>query len=276
MVGAILGDIVGSVYEFSNIKTKDFPLFCQSSSYTDDSIMTIAVADWLLHKGDLAKVMQYYGKKYPCPMGGYCRSFVRWLNEEYPKPYNSWGNGSAMRVSPVGWYFNSLEETLAVARETAIITHNHPEGVKGAQATAAAIFLSRHEKSKEYIREFIETTFGYDLHRTCDEIRPTYCFDASCQGTVPEAIIAFLESNSFEDAIRLAISLGGDSDTLACITGGIAESFYRYQMPYDLIKKVETILKPDLWKVVREFRKERHEYFVYPRWRDCSAVNIIR
>ena len=276
MVGAILGDIVGSVYEFSNIKTKDFPLFCQSSSYTDDSIMTIAVADWLLHKGDLAKVMQYYGKKYPCPMGGYGSSFVRWLNEEYPKPYNSWGNGSAMRVSPVGWYFNSLEETLAVARETAIITHNHPEGVKGAQATAAAIFLSRHEKSKEYIREFIETTFGYDLHRTCDEIRPTYCFDASCQGTVPEAIIAFLESNSIEDAIRLAISLGGDSDTLACITGGIAESFYRYQMPYDLIKKVETILKPDLWKVVREFRKERHEYFVYPRWRDCSAVNIIR
>lgn len=265
MIGAILGDIVGSVYEFSNIKTKDFPLFSQSSSYTDDSIMTIAVADWLLHGGDLAKVMQCYGKKYPCPMGGYGGSFARWLNEDYPKPYNSWGNGSAMRVSPVGWFFNSLEETLAVAQETAIITHNHPEGIKGAQATAAAIFLSRNEKSKEYIREFIETTFDYDLHRTCDEIRPAYRFNESCQGTVPEAIIAFWESNSFEDAIRLAISLGGDSDTLACIAGGIAESFYRYQIPYNLIKKVETILEPDLWKVVQEFRNDR-QYKVF--WRN--------
>ncbi len=213
----------------------------------------------------MAKVMQCYGKKYPCPMGGYGGSFARWLNEDYPKPYNSWGNGSAMRVSPVGWFFNSLEETLAVAQETAIITHNHPEGIKGAQATAAAIFLSRNEKSKEYIREFIETTFDYDLHRTCDEIRPAYRFNESCQGTVPEAIIAFLESNSFEDAIRLAISLGGDSDTLACIAGGIAESFYRYQIPYNLIKKVETILEPDLWKAVQEFRNDR-QYKVF--WRN--------
>ena len=146
-----------------------------------------------------------------------------------------------------------------------VITHNHPEGIKGAQATAAAIFLSRNEKSKEYIREFIETTFDYDLHRTCDEIRPAYRFNESCQGTVPEAIIAFLESNSFEDAIRLAISLGGDSDTLACIAGGIAESFYRYQIPYNLIKKVETILEPDLWKVVQEFRNDR-QYKVF--WRN--------
>ena len=257
MIGAILGDIIGSVYEFDNIKTKNFPLFSRSSSYTDDSIMTIAVADWLLHGGDLAKVMQYYGRKYPCPMGGYGGSFARWLNEENPKPYNSWGNGSAMRVSSVGWYFDSLEETLAVAQETAMVTHNHPEGIKGAQATAAAVFLSRNGKSKEYIREFIEDTFGYDLHRTCDEIRPAYSFNESCQGTVPEAIIAFLESDSFEDAVRLAVSLGGDSDTLACITGGIAEAFYKNRIPRNLIKKVERILEPDLWKVVQEFRQRK-------------------
>lgn len=256
MIGAILGDIIGSVYEFNAIKTKAFPLFSPSSSYTDDSIMMIAVADWLLHGGDLAKVMQCYGKKYPCPMGGYGGSFARWLKEVHPQPYNSWGNGSAMRVSPVGWYFDSLEETLDVARETAVVTHNHPEGVKGAQAVAAVIFLLRNGNSKEYIKAFVEATFGYDLHRTCDEIRPIYGFDESCQRTVPEAIIAFLESNSFEDAIRTAVSLGGDSDTLACITGGMAEVFYRNQISHNLIKKVEMTLKPDLWRVVQEFREK--------------------
>ena len=226
MTGAIAGDIIGSVYEFDNIKTTDFPLFTDESDYTDDTIMTVAVADWLLNGGDLVKVMQRYSAEYPCPMGGYGGRFSYWLMEENPLPYNSWGNGSAMRVSAVGWKFDSLEETLDVARETAIVSHNHLEGIKGAQATAAAIYLARTGKSKQEIKQYIETTFSYDLNRTCDDIRPTYHFNESCQGTVPEAIIAFLDSTDFENAIRLAVSLGGDSDTLACITGGIAEAFY--------------------------------------------------
>lgn len=226
MTGAIAGDIIGSVYEFDNIKTTDFPLFTNESDYTDDTIMTVAVADWLLNGGDLAKVMQRYGREYPYPTGGYGGRFSGWLREKDPLPYNSWGNGSAMRVSAVGWMFDSLEKTLEVAKETAVVTHNHPEGIKGAQATAAAIYLARTGKSKQDIKQYIETAFSYDLGRTCDEIRPFYRFNESCQGTVPEAIIAFLDSSDFENAIRLAVSLGGDSDTLACITGGIAEAFY--------------------------------------------------
>ena len=226
MTGAIAGDIIGSVYEFDNIKTTDFPLFTNESDYTDDTIMTVAVADWLLNGGDLAKVMQRYGREYPYPTGGYGGRFSGWLREKDPLPYNSWGNGSAMRVSAVGWMFDSLEKTLEVAKETAVVTHNHPEGIKGAQAIAAAIYLARTGKSKQDIKQYIETTFSYDLGRTCDEIRPFYRFNESCQGTVPEAIIAFLDSSDFENAIRLAVSLGGDSDTLACITGGIAEAFY--------------------------------------------------
>ena len=226
MTGAIAGDIIGSVYEFDNIKTTDFPLFTNESDYTDDTIMMVAVADWLLNGGDLAKVMQRYGREYPYPTGGYGGRFSGWLREKDPLPYNSWGNGSAMRVSAVGWMFDSLEKTLEVAKDTAVVTHNHPEGIKGAQATAAAIYLARTGKSKQDIKQYIETTFSYDLGRTCDEIRPFYRFNESCQGTVPEAIIAFLDSSDFENAIRLAVSLGGDSDTLACITGGIAEAFY--------------------------------------------------
>lgn len=277
MIGAIAGDIIGSIYEFNNIKTKKFPLFSKESSYTDDSIMTIAVADWLLHGGDLTKIMQNYGSKYPSPMGGYGGRFGSWLHEKNPQPYNSWGNGAAMRVSPVGWYFDSLEETLKVARETAIVTHNHPEGIKGAQAIAAAIFLARNGKSKEDIKDFVEENFGYDLNRTCNEIRPKYTFNDSCQGTVPEAIIAFLESKNFEDAIRLAVSLGGDSDTLACITGGIAEAFYKYQMPYNIIAKVNELLDADdLWEIVDEFRGKLIELFVHPRWRECGGTIIYR
>lgn len=253
MIGAILGDIVGSVYEFDNIKTKIFPLFSRDSSYTDDSIMTIAVADWLLHGGDLIKVMQHYGNKYPCPMGGYGGRFSSWLREKNPQPYNSWGNGAAMRVSAVGWYLDTLERTLEVAEETAVVTHNHPEGIKGAQATAVAVFLARNGASKEEIRNFVENSFKYDLHRTCDDIRPAYTFDESCQGTVPEAIVAFLDSTDFEDSIRLAVSLGGDSDTLACITGGIAEAFYKDGIPADMVKKVRSLLDADLWKVIEEF-----------------------
>lgn len=254
MTGAIAGDIIGSVYEFDNIKTTDFPLFTNESDYTDDTIMTVAVADWLLNGGDLAKVMQRYGREYPYPTGGYGGRFSGWLREKDPLPYNSWGNGSAMRVSAVGWMFDSLEKTLEVAKETAIVTHNHPEGIKGAQATAAAIYLARTGKSKQDIKQYIETTFSYDLGRTCDEIRPFYRFNESCQGTVPEAIIAFLDSSDFENAIRLAVSLGGDSDTLACITGGIAEAFYG--IPEDIEKQVSDKLPGTFQKVIKEFKNK--------------------
>lgn len=254
MTGAIAGDIIGSVYEFDNIKTTDFPLFTNESDYTDDTIMTVAVADWLLNGGDLAKVMQRYGREYPYPTGGYGGRFSGWLREKDPLPYNSWGNGSAMRVSAVGWMFDSLEKTLEVAKETAIVTHNHPEGIKGAQATAAAIYLARTGKSKQDIKQYIETTFSYDLGRTCDEIRPFYRFNESCQGTVPEAIIAFLDSSDFENAIRLAVSLGGDSDTLACITGGIAEAFYG--IPEDIERQVYDKLPGTFQKVIKEFKNK--------------------
>lgn len=254
MTGAIAGDIIGSVYEFDNIKTTDFPLFTNESDYTDDTIMTVAVADWLLNRGDLAEVMQRYGREYPYPTGGYGGRFSGWLREKDPLPYNSWGNGSAMRVSAVGWMFDSLEKTLEVAKETAVVTHNHPEGIKGAQATAAAIYLARTGKSKQDIKQYIETAFSYDLGRTCDEIRPFYRFNESCQGTVPEAIIAFLDSSDFENAIRLAVSLGGDSDTLACITGGIAEAFYG--IPEDIEKQVYDKLPGTFQKVIKEFKNK--------------------
>lgn len=173
MIGAIAGDIIGSVYEFDNIKTTVFPFFTRKSNYTDDTIMTVAVTDWLLYGGNLVQVMHRYGREFPCPMGGYGARFGQWLCETNPQPYNSWGNGSAMRVSAVGWAFGSLEKTLQVAEETAAVSHNHPEGIKGAQAVAAAIYLARTGKSKQAIREYIETTFLYDLNFTCDEIRPT-------------------------------------------------------------------------------------------------------
>ena len=244
MIGAIAGDIIGSVYEFDNIKTTVFPFFTRKSNYTDDTIMTVAVTDWLLYGGNLVQVMHRYGREFPCPMGGYGARFGQWLCETNPQPYNSWGNGSAMRVSAVGWAFGSLEKTLQVAEETAAVSHNHPEGIKGAQAVAAAIYLARTGKSKQAIREYIETTFLYDLNFTCDEIRPDYRFNPSCQGTVPEAIVAFLESTDFE-------TLGGDSDTLACITGGIAEAFYGMSEDW----KIEVLRRlPEAFvEVVEEF-----------------------
>lgn len=230
MLGAIFGDIVGSVYEFDNIKTTHFELIIRRSTYTDDSILTIAVADWLmvgvLSEQHLVQTLKQYVRNYPSPEGGYGARFNTWANSLDTVPYNSWGNGSAMRVAAVGWFFDSLEETERVAELTASVTHNHPEGIKGAKAVAAAIFMARNLATKEEIKNYIEQAFSYDLSRSCDEIRPHYSFDESCQGTVPEAIIAFLESVDFESAIRLAVSLGGDSDTLACITGGIAEAFY--------------------------------------------------
>jgi len=230
MLGAIFGDMAGSVYEFKNIKTTAFDLLGEGTSYTDDTVLTVAVADWILQgaltKDRLIERLRFWVDRYPRPMGGYGLRFVKWVRSEHPVPYNSWGNGSAMRVAPVGWAFDTLEETEAMAALTAEVTHNHPEGVKGAQATAAAIFIARTGATKAAIKAYVEERYGYDLSMTCDEIRPTYEFDESCAGTVPQALVAFLESVDFESAIRLAVSLGGDSDTLACITGGVAEGFY--------------------------------------------------
>ncbi len=268
MLGAIFGDIVGSIYEFNNINTTQFELFGKRSTFTDDSILTIAVADWLLMgaltKERLIYTIRKYVKEYPNPMGGYGSRFQQWAFSNQNKPYNSWGNGSAMRVAAVGWAFDTLEETENIAKLTAEITHNHPEGIKGAQATAAAIYMARTCSTKLEIKEYIQSKYGYDLSRTCDEIRPTYRFNESCAGTVPEAIIAFLDSSDFETAIRLAVSLGGDTDTLTCIAGGIAEAFYGMSnsipettiSEYDLINfEEETMnrLPENLKKVVSEF-----------------------
>lgn len=256
MLGAITGDIVGSIYEWNNIKTTDFPLFKEQSFFTDDSILTVAVADWLMQDDSrsaepLTTIVRYWGKRYMD--AEYGNLFRRWLNREDPKPYKSLGNGSAMRVSAVGWACSSLEETLDIAKRSAVITHNHREGIWGAQATAACIYLARTGASKEEIKSYVIKTLGYHLNRTCDEIRPVYRFDGSCLGTVPEAIVAFLDSSDFESAIRLAISLGGDSDTLACITGGIAEAYYK-DVPEWIKEEVCKRLPDEMIEVLDQFR----------------------
>lgn len=235
MYGAILGDIIGSPFEFDRgDKTKDFELFTEGCNFTDDSVMTIAVAEALLAVGSAAPIdeieaavkasMQDWGHRYP--HAGYGGSFRHWLKEKNPKPYGSYGNGSAMRVSAAGWLYDSLERTREVARATAKVSHNHPEGIKGAEATASAIYMARDGASKEEIKKYIESEFHYDLDRTLNQIRPSYHMDETCQKTVPEAIIAFLEAEDFEDAIRNAVSLGGDTDTLGAITGSIAEAYF--------------------------------------------------
>ena len=252
MIGAIAGDIIGSFYERCQIKTKDFPLFHPRCCFTDDSVLTVAIAKAILSDHNYLKAVWETGRKYP--HAGYGGSFIRWLRSNNPKPYNSWGNGSAMRVSPIGFAFDSAESVLQEAARTAEISHNHPEGVKGARATALAIFLARTTRNKSIIREEVVDRFGYDLSRTVDDIRPSYGFDVSCQGTVPEAIISFLDSDSYEDAVRNAVSLGGDSDTLACITGGIAEAFYG-EIPVDIREEAIDLLPPDLLRVVDTFRE---------------------
>lgn len=259
MYGAILGDIIGSPYEFDRgHKTKVFPLFVKESCFTDDSLMTIAVAEALMDgKGktpdeirqSLVSSMQRWGKRYP--HAGYGARFIHWLGSAHPEPYGSYGNGSAMRVSSAGWLYETMETTRQVARWTAEVTHNHPEGVKGAVATACAIFLARNGSSKEEIRAYITEQFGYDLSRTCDAIRPTYHHVESCQETVPEAITAFLEGTDFEDVIRTAVSLGGDCDTLTCIAGSIAEAFYG--VPADLKEKCRRRLPEDMRAVLERF-----------------------
>lgn len=252
LLGAIAGDVIGSVYEFNPVLQKDFELITRYSWFTDDTVMTIANADWLVSGDSLLGIMQEYGNKYRG--AGYGGMFYNWLVSRDPQPYNSFGNGSAMRVSPVGWAFNTLEETLAAAKQSAEVTHNHPEGIKGAQATAACIFLARTGKSKGEIKEYVEKTFGYNLSRTCDEIRPTYKFDETCQGTVPESIIAFLESVDFEDSIRLAVSLGGDADTMGAITGAIAEAYYK-EIPEYIVTEVMKRLPDEFKKVMERFYK---------------------
>lgn len=256
LLGAIAGDVIGSYYEFCPVKTIDFKLFNgDSSHFTDDTVMTVANADWLLTGDSLLGIMQDYGNRY---IGvGYGSSFFEWLRENGPKPYNSFGNGSAMRVSPVGWAFDTLEETLNAAKQSAEVTHNHPEGIKGAQAVATSIFMARIGKSKQVIKQYIEKNFGYNLRRTCNEIRKNYRFDETCQGTVPESIIAFLESTDYESAIRLAISLNGDADTMGAITGGIAEAFYK-EIPAYIKKEVLERLPNEFIDMMKQF----HEKYV--------------
>lgn len=259
MYGAILGDIIGSPYEFNQGgKTKYFPLFSRYSNFTDDTVMTLAVAAAFMgsmnmkeekKRERLIASMQKWGQRYP--YAGYGGRFEHWLRVKDPQPYNSAGNGSAMRVSAVAWLYNDLAAVRSAARLSAEVTHNHPEGIKGAEATASAIYMARKGRSKEEIREYIVKEFGYDLSRTCDEIRPTYRHIETCMQTVPEAITAFLEGESFEDVIRTAVSLGGDSDTLTAIAGSIAEAFYG--VPEDLKAECRKRLTPELRKILAKF-----------------------
>ena len=266
MFGAILGDIIGSPYEFdhNNIKTKNFPLFSGNSQFTDDTVMTIAIAEAILYAdGDLDDLaneavasMQKLGRLYP--YAGYGARFVGWVHSDNPKPYNSLGNGAAMRVSPVAWAFDDMETVRKAAVAVTAVTHNHPEGIKGAEATAAAIFMARKGASKAEIKAYIESEFGYDLSRTCDEIRPTYRHDETCMRTVPEAFAAFLEGESFEDVIRNAVSLGGDSDTLTAIAGSIAEGFYGIdnKLKAEAVKRLDGLLEDILGDFVMKYMRD--------------------
>lgn len=224
MKGGIIGDIIGSRFEKNNCKSKDFELLVPECRFTDDTVLTIAVADTLLGTGTYEENLRKYALLYP--FAGYGGTFRKWMSGLLTGPYNSWGNGSAMRVSPVGYAFHTEAETLAEAARSAEVTHNHPEGIKGAQAIALCVFMARQGQSKEQIREAVSERFGYDLDRRIDDIRDAYAFDVSCQGSVPEAILAFLEAADFEDTIRTAVSIGGDSDTIACMAGAIAEAYY--------------------------------------------------
>ncbi len=282
MYGAILGDMIGAPYEFDmGGKTKDFPLFGEGSEFTDDSVMTVAVAEALMDsfgssddrtKTALVGSMQKWGRRYP--YAGYGGMFSRWLAAANPKPYHSFGNGSAMRVAAAGWLYPTMEETRHMAALTAQVSHNHPEGIKGAEAVAAAIFLARTGSGKEKIREYIVNEFGYDLSRTCDEIRPGYRHDETCQKTVPEAITAFLEGTDFEDVIRTAVSLGGDCDTLTCISGSIAEAMYG--VPEELKTQCRRRLPPELTAVLERFYRETARLGAFPAAQGAQSAGIRR
>lgn len=252
MIGAIAGDIIGSVYEAAPIKTTAFPLFGPGSRFTDDSVMSVAVAAAILDNRPYAETLRHYGRRYPD--AGYGGNFHQWLFSSDPSPYHSFGNGSAMRVSPVGYACDRIETVLAEAARSARCTHNHPEGIKGAQSVALAVFLARRGLDKATIRDEIERRFGYDLRRRLAQIRPHYRFEVSCQGSVPEAIICFLESADWESAVRNAVSLGGDSDTQACIAGGIAEAFYG-PVPVTVREQVKAYLTEELWAVAARFHR---------------------
>jgi len=273
MIGAIIGDIVGSAYEWDSIKTKDFRFFSRKSFFTDDTVLTIATAYSLLQAYSLVQVsdnslvqvsdlnqqadyvtaFKYFGRKYP--NAGYGGSFYNWLFSESNAPYNSWGNGSAMRVSPVGFAFDSVNDVLQEAKKNAEVTHNHPEGIKGAQATALAIFMARTGRSKEDIKQEITERFNYNLNRKSDDIRKKYSFKVSCQESVPESIISFLESEDFEDALRNAVSLGGDADTMACIAGGIAQAFYK-KIPEKTVLEAKSRLPEEFIEIIEKFNKK--------------------
>ena len=264
MLGAIIGDVVGSVFEKENTKSLDFEMFTRFSRFTDDTVLTIAVADALLNRKRhkwwfidnrnarrlYASKLRYYGRRFPS--AGYGQMFNKWLARNSVRGYGSYGNGSAMRVSPIGFALDNLDDVLREAKLSAVVSHNHREGIKGAQAIASATYLAKSSESKEEIKRFIEKRFRYDLGFTLDEIRPTYTFDSSCQRSVPQAIVAFLESSDFEDAIRKAVSIGGDSDTIACMTGGIAHAYYK-TIP-DYIKRPTWLLLDASFKnIINQF-----------------------
>ncbi len=251
MLGAIAGDIIGSIYEHRTIKTTDFPLFGEGCSATDDSVLTIATADALMGEADFARHYKSYARRYP--NAGYGGMFLSWAADDSAGPYNSFGNGSAMRVSPVGWFSKTREEALQLATDTARVTHNHPEGVKGAQATALAVWLARHRTSAKEIAREITDQFSYDLSAPVTRIRETYGFDVTCQGSVPQALRCALEATSYEEAVRLAVSLGGDTDTQACIAGSIAEA--RFGLPSGIARKAMSYLNDDLRSIVKRFCK---------------------
>lgn len=254
MLGAITGDIIGSVYEFENAKPEyDFPLFKSDSEFTDDTVLTVALAESILLDESYGNKLKEYYSKYPD--AGYGGMFHQWARSGDSQPYNSWGNGSAMRVSPVGWAYDDLETVLLKAKESAEVTHNHMAGIKGAQATAASIFLARTKHSKKEIKEYVEKNFNYNLDFDLEDLRKNYRFNESCQETVPQAIFTFLISESFEDSIRKAIFIGGDSDTLACINGSIAEAFYG-GVPNDIVTEVYKRLDDRLLKIVKEFEEK--------------------
>ncbi len=252
MIGAVAGDIIGSVFERGSMKSEKFPLFTDESRFTDDTVLTVAAASAILGDGNYTRAFRAFGRKYP--NAGYGGTFYKWIFSDENEPYGSWGNGSAMRVSPVGFAFDSVETVLAEAEKSAAVTHNHPEGIKGAQATALAVFLARTGSGKAEIRDEITRRFGYDLKRRLAKIRMKYSFDVSCQGSVPEAIIAFLESESVEDAIRKAVSLGGDTDTQACIAGGIAHAFYKEISP-EIVSGVRARLPQEFIEIMDRFQE---------------------
>ena len=250
MLGAIAGDIIGSPYEYLGYKGRDFPLFSERSCFTDDTVLTVAVADAVLHGLNFTQTLKQYGRRYPD--AGYGGSFYNWMLSDSLEPYKSWGNGCAMRTSPIGFLYDDESSVLTVSRKCSAVTHNHHEGIRGSQAVSIGIYLARQGVSKDRIRQEILKWFGYDLSPHMGEIRPTYRFTITCQGTVPPAFIAFLDSDNYESAVRNAVSLGGDADTLACIAGALAEAYYK-EIPAKIIDETRKRLPQEFLDIIDEF-----------------------